>query len=107
MSGGSSSLAMNQSPRASSVSADQSSSTVATEASSETAPPVAAVVPSANPDSAMSPFDSHLTKLLQHTFEWLYLLLLLLLLLYIVYRVRKWMRERQAAQQGRDETYNP
>ena len=52
-------------------------------------------------DSMMSPFDRHLTKVLQHTFEWFYLLLLLLLLLCLMYKLRKWMREREARQRAK------
>jgi prepilin-type processing-associated H-X9-DG protein len=72
------------------------SSTVTSGVNSPTPPPVAAAVPVVDANSAMSPFDQHLAKTLRHTFEWLYLLLLLLLLLYLIYRLRKWLREREA-----------
>lgn len=88
----------NQSSQMSSAQTSSESSTVTSRGSSPTPPPVAAAIPVAGADSAMSSFNQHLTKTLQHTFEWLYLLLLLLLLLYLLYRLRKWLRERQARQ---------
>jgi prepilin-type processing-associated H-X9-DG protein len=72
---------------------DSSSTTM--EASVETNPPVAMATPAADADLAMSPFDRQVTKLLQHSFEWSYLLLLLLLLLYLIYRLSRWMSERE------------
>lgn len=68
-----------------------------------------AVLPGAGPISGMSPFDQHLTKVLQHSFEWIYLLLLLLVLLYLTYKTRQWMRQREAkerARQRRKEYYS-
>ncbi len=51
--------------------------------------------------ATMSSFDQHLTLTLQHTFEWIYLVLLLLALLYFLYRrLRKWMRQREAKQKA-------
>jgi prepilin-type N-terminal cleavage/methylation domain-containing protein/prepilin-type processing-associated H-X9-DG protein len=85
----------------STASASQSSSETATEAAATASnATVAAAVPG-DAGVMMSPFDQHLTKTLQHTFEWLYLLLLLLLLLYLAYRLRKWMREREAKLKAR------
>jgi prepilin-type N-terminal cleavage/methylation domain-containing protein/prepilin-type processing-associated H-X9-DG protein len=46
---------------------------------------------------AVAPFDRHMTTVLQHSLEWLYLLLLLLVLLYLLYRMQKRMRKKQAA----------
>lgn len=46
---------------------------------------------------AMAPFDRHMTTVLQHSFEWLYLLLLLLVLLYLLYRMQKRRKQEQAA----------
>ena len=60
---------------------------------------------SSNPDLAMSPWDRHITKVLQHTFEWLYLLLVILLLIYLTYKFRKWMREREERQRARQVTW--
>ena len=57
---------------------------------------VATVVSPDDDDTGMSQQDKHLTKVLRHTFEWIYLLLLLLMLLYLTYKIRKWMREREA-----------
>lgn len=74
-----------------------SGSEPSSEANTDTATPAtnAAVAVAVPGDEAMSAFDQHLTKTLQHTFEWLYLLLLLLLLLYFLYRrLRKRMREQ-------------
>jgi prepilin-type N-terminal cleavage/methylation domain-containing protein/prepilin-type processing-associated H-X9-DG protein len=62
---------------------------------------VGAVVSSEDNESGMSLADKHLAKVLQHTFEWLYLLLLLLMLLYLTYKIRKWMREREAKQRAK------
>jgi prepilin-type N-terminal cleavage/methylation domain-containing protein/prepilin-type processing-associated H-X9-DG protein len=75
--------------------AEPDASTVTTEASPETNPPDATAAPSPDADLAMSPFDRHVTKLLQHSFVWSYLLLLLLLLFYLIYRVSRWMSERE------------
>jgi prepilin-type N-terminal cleavage/methylation domain-containing protein/prepilin-type processing-associated H-X9-DG protein len=55
---------------------------------------VTVVTTSTDVDAGMTTFNRHLTKTLQSTFEWLYLLLLLLALLYLAYKIRKWMRER-------------
>ena len=57
------------------------------------------VVLAQDSDTAMSPFDRHMTQVLQHSLLWLYLLLLLLVLLYLLYRLQKRMRERQARQE--------
>jgi prepilin-type N-terminal cleavage/methylation domain-containing protein/prepilin-type processing-associated H-X9-DG protein len=54
----------------------------------------AAVSAPGQADVMMSPFDRNLTKTLQHTFGWLYLVLLLLALIYLIYRLLKWMKER-------------
>jgi hypothetical protein len=62
---------------------------------------VATVVSPEDGDTGMSQQDKHLAKVLQHTFEWLYLLLLLLMLLYLTYKIRKWMREREARQKAK------
>jgi prepilin-type N-terminal cleavage/methylation domain-containing protein/prepilin-type processing-associated H-X9-DG protein len=59
------------------------------------------VLPADDANSGMSPFDQHLTKVLQHTFEWIYLLLLLLVLLYLTYKTRQWMRQREARQRAK------
>jgi len=59
-----------------------------------TNPIAATAAPSGDADAGMSTFNRHLTKTLQSTFEWLYLLLLLLALLYLAYKIRKWMKER-------------
>jgi len=40
-------------------------------------------------NSAMSPFDQHMTIVLQHSFGWFYLLLCILVLLYLLNRMRK------------------
>jgi len=45
-------------------------------------------------DAGMSVFNRRLTKILQSSFEWLYLLLLLLALLYLAKKIRQWMKER-------------
>jgi prepilin-type N-terminal cleavage/methylation domain-containing protein/prepilin-type processing-associated H-X9-DG protein len=71
---------------------ESSPETITDTATTATNATVAVAVPG---DEAMSAFDRHLTKTLQHTFEWLYLLLLLLVLLYFLYRRwRKRMREQ-------------
>lgn len=57
-----------------------------------TVPPVGtdAVVSVRETNTAMSPFDQHMTIVLQHSLGWLYLLLILILLsLYMVNRLRK------------------
>lgn len=54
------------------------------------------VFPGAGTEPGMSTFDSHLMKSLQHTFEWLYLLLLLLVLIYLTYKYRKWVQRKLA-----------
>ena len=61
---------------------------------------VATVVSPDDSDVGMSQEDKHLAKILRHTFEWIYLLLLLLMLLYLTYKIRKWMREREAKQKA-------
>jgi len=72
---------------------ESSSETAAETTTTVTNAVVAVAIPG---DEMMATFDQHLTKTLQHTFEWLYLLLLLLALLYLAYKIRKWMREREA-----------
>lgn len=79
----------------------QSSSEAPSSATQNTTNAMVGVLLPGAADSMMSPFDCHLTKILQHTFEWFYLLLLLLLLLYLLYKLRKWMREREASQRDR------
>ena len=59
------------------------------------------VVSAQDSDTGMSPFDRHMTLVLQHSSEWLYLLLCLLVLLYLLYRMQKRMRERHAGR-GRE-----
>ncbi|HTV41175.1 MAG TPA: prepilin-type N-terminal cleavage/methylation domain-containing protein [Candidatus Sulfotelmatobacter sp.] len=54
-----------------------------------------------DPNSAMAPFDRHMTAVLQRSLLWLYLLLCLLVLLYLLYRMQKRMREKQAARRSR------
>jgi len=78
-----------------SPSPSQSSSESATTTQNATNSVLGVLLPG-DADSVMSPFDRHLTKVLQHAFGWLYLLLLLLLLLYLMYKLRQWMREREA-----------
>ena len=58
------------------------------------------VVSAQDSDTAMAPFDRHMTAVLQHSLEWLYLLLCLLVLLYLLYRMQKRKRERQAARRS-------
>lgn len=55
-----------------------------------------AIPSSGNADSAMSPFNQHLTRFLQHLIEWGYLLLWLLLLLYLIYKLRQRARRKEA-----------
>jgi prepilin-type N-terminal cleavage/methylation domain-containing protein/prepilin-type processing-associated H-X9-DG protein len=62
------------------------------------------VSPGADTDSGMSSFDRHLMKSVQHTFEWIYLLLLLLLLLYLAYKIRQWTQRRAARQRASDDS---
>jgi prepilin-type processing-associated H-X9-DG protein len=66
---------------------------------------VATVISPDDSDVGMSQEDKHLTKVLQHTFEWIYFLLLLLMLLYLTYKIRKWMREREARQKAKQERW--
>ena len=56
------------------------------------------VVLAQDSESAMSPFDRHMTVVLQHSLAWLYLLLCLLVLLYLLYKMQKQMREKRARQ---------
>lgn len=68
-------------------------------ASSDVNDPTA--LPGASTEPGMSTFDSHLMKSLQHTFEWLYLLLLLLVLIYLAYKYRKWVQRKLASQRAK------
>jgi prepilin-type processing-associated H-X9-DG protein len=89
----------NQAHPKSSPSIKSQESSTASEGNSETpGNVVGAVVTTENVEEGMSQSDRHMMKILQHTFEWLYLLLLLLLLLYVTYKIRKWMRERETGQ---------
>lgn len=63
------------------------------------------VSPGASPDSGMSTFDRHLMKTLQHTFEWIYLLLLLLLLVYLAYKLRQRAQRRAARQRNASDSF--
>lgn len=58
-------------------------------------------VPLADNAEGMSDQDEHITKVVQHTFEWFYFLLLLLMLLYFSYKIRKWMQQREARERAR------
>ncbi len=85
---------------------ESSSETIKETVTAVTNATVAVAVPGDSP-ATMSSFDQHLTKTLQHTFEWLYLILLLLALLYLVYRLRKWMLEREAKLKARQLHQDP
>lgn len=86
---------------ASTVSGSESSFEVITNTATIATNTAVAVVVQGDAFGTMSTFDRHLTITLQHTFEWLYLLLLLLALLYLIYRLRKWMRERDEKMKAR------
>lgn len=61
----------------------------------------AAPAPLADNAEGMSDQDEHITKVVQHTFEWFYFLLLLLMLLYFTYKIRKWMQARETRKRAR------
>ena len=85
----------NQPARASAMPSETETNSENLAASEVNTNPIAATAaPSGDADAGMSTFNRHLTKTLQSTFEWLYLLLLLLALLYLAYKIRKWMKER-------------
>ncbi len=86
----------NQSHEAAPLQTEPESSSSATETSQTASGVVATAVPSAGDDSGMSPFDRHLMKTMQHTFEWLYLLLLLLVLMYLAYKWRQRAHRKEA-----------
>jgi prepilin-type N-terminal cleavage/methylation domain-containing protein/prepilin-type processing-associated H-X9-DG protein len=79
-----------------SASTESTSSSETNEAGAEVVTNEDVAIASDDSDPGMSQEDKHLAKVLRHAFEWFYLLLLLLLLLYLIYRIRKWMREREA-----------
>ncbi|HEV2452694.1 MAG TPA: type II secretion system protein, partial [Verrucomicrobiae bacterium] len=63
-----------------------------------TVPPAAvtgtdAVVSTQDSGAGMSPFDQHMTMVMQHSLAWFYLLLCILVLLYLLNRLRKRMRK--------------
>jgi prepilin-type N-terminal cleavage/methylation domain-containing protein/prepilin-type processing-associated H-X9-DG protein len=91
-----SSASGNISNEMSSTEAAPTASASTTEASPDHSGDVAAATPSEDAAPGMSSFDTHLMKTMQHTFEWLYLLLLLLMLMYLAYKIRQWLRKREA-----------
>ena len=53
-----------------------------------------AVVSFADTNSAMSPFDRHMTMVMQNSLLWLYILLCILVVLYLLNKLRKKLVEK-------------